>query len=183
MSAYANKTDFHGNRIAFSDSIVGRDEEWKNDNVRITVNGVDYSHSADVVIRPNYRDSNRYHGYLALIELVDKKEGTSRMAVIQRIDSLESPPQMEKLRWRLLFVSIDGTVEEEIFSYKDRGSPLYRARLANFATPIAVGFRSDVLYFWPTIFYPLFYPYITALFGFLFLLMGFILCIRAKGLT
>lgn len=180
MFAYANETDFHGNRIAFSDSIIGKDEEWKNGNVRITINGFDYSHSAEAVIRPNYRDSNRYHGYLALVELVDKKKKTSLMAVIQRIDSVESPPIMEKLQWRLLLVSMDGTVTEEIFSYKDRGSPLYRARLANFATPIAVGFQSDVLNFWPTIFYPFLFPYISGFLGFLFLFMGFVISRRAK---
>jgi hypothetical protein len=134
------------------------------------------------VIRPNFRDSNRYHGYLALVELVDKKEGKSRMAVIQRIDSVENLPLMEKLQWRLLLVSADGTVKEEIFSYKDRGDPLYRARLANFATPIAVGFQSDVLHFWPTIFYPLLYPYISGFLGGLFLFMGFIISRRAKSI-
>lgn len=180
FGAYANEADYYGNRVELSDDFgdasagldAGEEEQWRTGQVRITINGEDYSHPAEAVIRPSYLDSNRYHGYLAIVELVDKRGEQDRLAVVQRIDGNHDSAWKEKLEWRLLMVSKNGAVEEEMFTYAERGEPLYRARLANYATPIAVGFHSDVLQAWPSLLYPLLYPFFTGLLGLLLLIMG-----------
>ena len=166
--------DFRGNRIELRDEFTKPTEERRHGPIRITVNGRDHSIAADAVIRPAYRDSNRYHGYLALAELTDRKTGTVRLAIVQRIDGHtdNSPSPMEELRWRVLLVSEDGTVEEETFAYGEHTHPLYRTRLANFATPMSFGYESNVLNVWLSLFYPILYPYVTALAGMTLLLSG-----------
>lgn len=174
FTAEAFVYDFRGNRVELADDFKQPAAAWQRGPVRMTVNGRDHSHPALAVIRAESRDSNRYHGYLALAELTDRKAGTVRLAIIQRIDGQpnEVPPAMEELRWRLLFVSEDGTVEEETFAYGERARPLYRTRLANFATPISFGYESNALIVWPSLFYPILYPYVSAFAGMTLILSG-----------
>jgi hypothetical protein len=111
------QVNFYGNDIVLSDQFANPSEEYKAGSVDIKVNGRDYSHSSKVEIRPMFHDANRYHGYLHLVELIDKKKNTSVMAIIQRISGIETPPfNTKELAWRLLLVARDGSVTEEVFT-------------------------------------------------------------------
>jgi len=164
--------EFRGNPIVIGDDYAEPAQEWQRGPVRVTVNGRDHSHPAQAVIRAESRDSNRYHGYLALAELTDRKGGTVRLAVIQRISGPTNEMPPEELRWRLVLVSEDGSAETEEFGYGERTRPLYRTRLANFATPVAFGFESNALTVWPSLLYPILHPYVTAFAGMTFVLSG-----------
>jgi len=163
--------EFRGNRIVIGDEAEPA-EERRSGPVRVTVNGRDHSHPAHAIIRPEHRDPNRYHGFVALAELTDRKADTVRLAVIQRISGPKNEMPPEELRWRILLVSGDGSVEAEEFGCAERTRPLYRTRLANFATPIAIGFESNALTVWPSLFYPVLYPYVSALAGMTLALSG-----------
>jgi len=167
------QVNFYGNDIVLSDQFANPSEEYKAGSVDIKVNGRDYSHSSKVEIRPMFHDANRYHGYLHLVELIDKKKNTSVMAIIQRISGIETPPfNTKELAWRLLLVARDGSVTEEVFKFGEQSKPIYRGMLVNFASPIGVGYYNNVLHAYPTIFYPIIYPYATGAVGIILLLMG-----------
>lgn len=167
------QVQFYGNEIVLIDPFSSPSEEYQIGSVDIKVNGTDYSHSANVEIRPTFHDSNRYHNYLRLIELIDKQKNTSMLAIIQRISGIETPPYHEKeFEWRLLLVARDGSVTEEVFKYGEQSDPIYRGMLVNYASPIGIGYYSNVLHVYPTFFYPIIYPYATGVISILLLFMG-----------
>lgn len=175
------RVEFYGNEIVLSDAFTEPEETWREGSVAVVINGTDYSHPATVVVRPAYRDANRYHGYLKLVELYDNRTQDSVMAVIQRISGTKPAAQMQDaLAWRLLLVGRDGTVTEETFRYGEQATPLYRKMLANFASPMGIGFYSDVMYAYPTLVVPLFYPFVTGIAGLLLLLAALLIRLFAR---
>lgn len=155
-------------------------EDRAKTTVGIVVDGHDYSFDGEIEVRPFYRDQNRYHSWVNMNRLVDKEAGTEQVAVVQRI----SPPPASgraawdfpkrQLRYRILLIAEDGHVSEEIFSFEDRAQPAYRTMLGRYVTPFGIGFHSQVLQVWPSIIYPIFYPWATAVAGCCLLGIGLI---------
>ena len=140
--------------------------------VGILVDGRDYSHPSEVEIRPFYKDQNRYHSWVKLIRLIERRTATESVAVVQRISAMPPAAREEwdlpkkELRYRILLIFPDGRVSEELFPFEDRARPPYRTMLAKYVTPIGIGFYSEVLQAWPSIPYPILYPWVTAIAGF-----------------
>lgn len=124
--------------------------------VRVVVDGRDYSHPAKARIRLARRDANRYWGFVYLMRLIDKHESSQRLVVAQSLGSEG---------YRTLSVSGDGRVVEDRFDYAGRCTPPLRALLIRYVVPHPSGFCSDVMQVWPTIFYPLLYPWASGALG------------------
>jgi hypothetical protein len=148
--------------------------------VEIEFDGTSFSSEALVKIRPYYLDSNRYHNYLHLSRVTDHRDESTYLVVTQRLVPSPGwrPPDSEwRDEWmlfRALWLAADGSVREDVFSYGDRGSPPIRAVLANPVSPRPIGFYSDLLQGWPSCFYPVLYPLVSAAGGFVLLLLGII---------
>ncbi len=173
--------DFNGHRAVVSVNLepaanLPKDETTHfKSPVSTTIDGHDYSLPSPVDVKV-YNGSTSVTGSVALLNLKDRQSLNERLAIIQRVDGEKYP---DDLRYRVLFVQPDGAVTEEWFSYADRSEPLYRTVLAVFVHPEPLGFRSQVLSYWPTIFYPLLYPLLTGAVGlFLSILGGTLLLYR-----
>ncbi len=129
------------------------------------IDGKDYS-----LRSPIERDERGgYHSWAQILTLTDRKNNQARLAVVQRVAGKNYP---DDTRYRILFLSSDGTVSEEWFSYPDRSEPVYRAMLAQYVHPEPLGIKSQVMAFWPTIFYPILYPWISGFIGLLLSLVA-----------
>ena len=124
--------------------------------VRILIDGRDYSNPASVTIRPFYRDANRYWGYVHLIKLIDRHDRATRLVVAQSLGAL---------RYRVLAVDADGRVTDDRFEYSERCSVPVRAVLIRNVTPHPVGYCSDLMQVWPSLFYPLLFPWASGVVG------------------
>jgi len=166
------RDDFFGQAAKREDRAKGK--------VNVIIDGRDYSFTSEVEIRPFYKDQNRYHSWIKLIRLLDRRAQTEHLAIVQRISSAaafgKEPWEIPKrqLRYRLLLVGSDGKVSEDVFGYEDRARPGYRAMLARYVTPFSIGFHPDVLQAWPTFLYPILYPGLTAIAGIGTLALGFV---------
>jgi hypothetical protein len=136
--------------------------------VRILIDGRDYSSPTEAIVRPYFRDANRYHGFLSLKRVVDRNSGTTKIAVSQALGAPTGVTRSyspERLRYRVLLISTDGIIEEELFTYAQRGSPAIRARLIAGVVPHPFGYHSDLMQGWPTLLYPVLYPWLSGLIG------------------
>jgi hypothetical protein len=140
--------------------------------VRIVIDGRVYATANNVEIRPSFRDTNRYHGFLALVQFDDVGRGESHVAVVANagVDpGVARLPQggynFDYLRFRLITISSDGGVRDETFFRKDRGSPAVRAALARFVSPSPMGYHSDLMMVWPSLLYPIAFPWASGLAG------------------
>lgn len=172
--------DVRGNIIELSDTFVegGYSQEDRRDNsVTIRINGQDYSSQSLVRIRPFYQDSNRYHLWVAVADLRDKKLDQQWFVITQRIDDNYGiwsgrPDYHSNYRFRLLFIAPEGSVREETFRYADRATPVYRTALAALVSSSPIGFHSDVYAVWPSLFYPVIFPWITGALGLILTVIG-----------
>jgi hypothetical protein len=150
--------------------------------VHIIVDGRDYGLPIDAVARPYFRDANRYWGYLRLKRITDLRSGVANVVVAQ---ALGAPPGTVRyddrlLRYRILSISDDGVVHEDVFTYPERGHPPVRALAMNGVVPHPFGFYSDLMQVWPSLWYPLLYPWLSGLAGIVILLVVSLMKLRAR---
>jgi hypothetical protein len=81
---------------------------------------------------------------------------------------------------RIISIARDGNMTEEIFRVSDRRSPSYRVILLRLAGRDDIGFYSNVSSAWPSIIYPILYPFGTALVGLVFVVIGLLKRIRLR---
>lgn len=123
--------------------------------VRIVVDGQVRSTPVAATVRVNKRDDNRYWGFSYLQRLHDR-EGAESLVVAQRLGGN---------RYRTVYVFANGKVVEDEFGYADRCEPPVRALLIRYVVGHPSGYCSEVLQVWPSVFYPLLYPWISGALG------------------
>jgi len=125
-------------------------------SVSIRVDRHAVSTPVEAIVRLHRRDANRYWGYVYLMRLLDR-EGPERLVVAQNLGQGE---------YRTVSVFADGNIIEDKFSYGARCSPPVRAELIRSVVPHPSGYCSDVMQVWPSLLYPVLYPWFSGLVGF-----------------
>jgi hypothetical protein len=148
--------EFNGHRAEFSDGPIVNG----NPSVSTTIDEKDYSLRSPVELD----DRGGYNGWAAIVTLTDLQKNRAVLAVLQRVAGNDYP---NDTRYRILFVRPDGSVSEEWFYYGERKVPVYRAMLAQYVHPEPLGIKSQVMSYWPTIYYPVLYPWVSGSIGFL----------------
>lgn len=137
--------------------------------VRVNIGGHDYS-------APSI--------YSSIVTVQDRQAAQNSVVVIQYLGGDGTLPfAKRKMHWRSLWVTADGQVRKDEFNYDDRCTPPIRSRLANFATPTSLGCKSDLMHGWPSLLYPILYPWISGALGaILIVVCGPTLLVRRKGI-
>ena len=158
MDGGALRADVGGHTVTLEDDLpVDTVGDLRVDGkVRIFVDGRDYSNPATVKIRRAYRDANRYRGYAYLMRLVDHQEKTEQLVVAQSLGYE---------RYRTVSTFPNGRVVQDEFEYDGRCEPPVRSLLIRHVVPHPSGFCSDVMQVWPSIVYPVLYPWVSGVLG------------------
>jgi hypothetical protein len=140
--------------------------------VRIVIDGRLVTTVSNVEIRPSFKDANRYHGVLALVRFENVGRSESHVAVVANAGVDPAVPRLSNggynfdyLRFRVITLDTDGRLSDETFFRKDRGSPAVRAALARFVSPSPMGYYSDLMMVWPSLLYPIAFPWASGLIG------------------
>jgi hypothetical protein len=139
--------------------------------VQVLVDGRASAKPVPATVRLTQRDANRYWGFVHLQRLVDR-DGPERLVVAQRLAGN---------RYKTVSVFPDGQVVEDEFGYADRCSPPVRALLIRSVVPHPSGYCSDVLQVWPSMLYPVLYPWATGSAGALLLVLAGLVGVRRHG--
>jgi hypothetical protein len=159
----ALRAEIGGHQVELQDNVPFRTlEPFKADTgerlpgrVTVRVDGAARPPDVQAMIRPSHKDANRYWGYVYLMRVRDR-EGADRLAVAQNLGDG---------RFRTISVFEDGEVVEDTFTYAERCSPPIRAALIRFVVPHPSGFCSDVMQVWPSLWYPVLYPWVSGAAG------------------
>jgi hypothetical protein len=117
--------------------------------VWVVVDGRTRSTPVPATIRLERRDANRYWGFAYLMKIGDPEEG-DRLVVAQNLGDGQ---------YRTISIFPDGQVVQDEFDYKARCSPPIRAELIRSVVPHPSGYCSDVTKAWPSLWYPVLYPW------------------------
>jgi len=154
-----------------------KDDVWTTAHLRTCVDQRDVSLDSPIRARTRSADANRFHGWLGIGLLRDKRTGQRLLWVMQAIDPHLSEPSIDDYaKWvqdhafRLLFVDDRGTIKEERFRFRERRKPLYRAGLVRRTTAMGAGYYLDELPY-PTI-YDLWHPWGFAAVGLVLMTAG-----------
>lgn len=151
-------------------------EEGSGDIVKLQllVNGKEVSAADDIALSSSNR-SSRYWSWLDVLLVENKKNGQEQIAIVQRLS--EDNAIQEDYRWKIIFIAEDGKLSEEEIQYHTRSENLLAVRLIGFSgtSLIGMGYYSDLLHYYPTLFYPLLYPFGTMAAGIILLLLGLFL--------
>ncbi len=145
-------TDDQGNLPERRDFV----EPGHEGNVSILVDGRARTVPVPSRIRLYRRGAERYFGYVSVMRL-DDREGPERLVVAQ---------DLGRGRYRTTSVFGDGTVEEDAFGWGEWCSPPVRSILIRDVVRVPIGFCSSVMQVYPSVFYPILYPWFSGFLGF-----------------
>jgi len=170
---------WYGQKVVFSDDFEKGNflpDDRRAGRVKITINGKDYTSPWLVEIRPNDHNVNRYFKQVMLVKFDDKALHTERLVVLQSFPDFDlheyNALHPDTLRCRALFIDSGGKVTEQVFPFSERSSPLYCTLLAGEVAPEQLGFYSQALELWPSVFYPLLYPLVSVVMGLIITIIG-----------
>lgn len=185
------KIEVNGFTIETREEPTGRKvaESWwnteegaeENDIVKLhlLVNGKEIS-KADEIAPARDEGGSRYWSWLDVLLVKDKQSGEEHIAIVQRLS--DNSVMQENYRWKIISVAEDGALSEEEIQYRTRSENPLAVRLITFSGTalMSMGYYSDLLHYYPSLFYPVLYPFGTAAFGVILVLLGFFLQRRKK---
>jgi len=126
---------------------------------------------------------NRYFGEIAYLKVKDlKNKNTKLFTVVKKTVELTKEKSNgdivgwvpdEQLKYKSFAIDENGSIEEEAFVFTERDA--LQTELLNAGTlgPYRVGYYTDLWEAYPTIFFPLLYPLVTLMTGFIFSIVFF----------
>ncbi|XEC92642.1 hypothetical protein AB6A23_14670 [Paenibacillus tarimensis] len=179
----AREIEVEGMRIEILEKDTGKDAPetfWDKEEgvpggaivtVQIRINGVNIAEPTELWLSNRDRGS-RYFSWLDVLTVKDRTIQENSIAIVQRLTDDEG--RMEDRKWRIVSVKYDGTWKDEVLTYKERSENPLGVRMVTVSgtSMMAMGYHSDILQSYPTLFFPLIYPWITSVIGVMLLVIG-----------
>ncbi|WP_339265982.1 hypothetical protein [Paenibacillus sp. FSL R5-0470] len=137
--------------------------------VQFLLNGQKIS-TPDEIWLSNRERGSRYFSWIDILTVTDRKTGEKEINIVQRLTDDSQP--MEKRKWKIITISHDGSIEEKVLSYAQRSDNHLGVKLIEFSgtSLMGMGYYSDITKSYPSVFFPLIYPFLTGVVG-IFLLI------------
>lgn len=155
--------------------------------VRVLVNGEEITPSTVAWIDPNLERDSRFLSWLNILMIKDNDTGEEKVAIIQRLtgDSIKGENinvHKESQKWRIIYLTGYKQIEDEVFSYSERGENLLGVKLVQVSSLSGsfIGYKSDILTNLPSFIFPSLFPQLTFLIGIILLIIGLRTKIRRK---
>ncbi|UAL45545.1 hypothetical protein K7887_11320 [Sutcliffiella horikoshii] len=152
-------------------------------NLSININREEIVQLNEHPIRVGAEGLNRYYGEIAYLLVEDKKNDITRFIVlVKRTKELAKKMPNgdirgwvtpEKLKYTLYAIDEDGTYTSEDFSYSKRDALQTELLNAGAVFPYRIGYYTDALQAYPSLLFPLIYPFATLIIGFIMVLFFF----------
>lgn len=134
-------------------------------------------------IRIDEKGLNRYYGEIAYLILEDKKnDKTQFILLLKKTRELEKEMPngdivggvpSEKLKYTLYTLDEDGNFKNKSFNFTERDALQTELLNAGVVVPYSIGYYTDAWEGYPTIFFPLIFPFLTLLLGLVLILVFF----------
>lgn len=137
---------------------------------QIVVNGKKIAEPYEIKLAARM-DHTRYFRYLEILTVYDKRKKEERVAILvtTQLDEIGRTDA----GWDILWLDGDNVTKEN-FTLQKRGNHL-AARMINYAalTNMSFGYYSDIAHYYPSLAYPIFYPFGTGAAGLALMIVGF----------
>jgi hypothetical protein len=166
-----------------------KDESWESENAREIVQVDIYLDGKKItkpgkVILGHEAGQHLYWNFIDLFAVTDKKSNTTDAVLIEKMYD-EASWLNNAAKWKIIRIHSDGTYDEEEMTYEKRSDHLLYVRLINMGVlhGMSMGYFSDIMEGYPTLFFPIFYPWgLNLLCGFV-VFAAIVMKIRRKNRT
>src|SRR5699024_1091501 len=116
---------------------------------------------------------SRYFSWLDILSVKDYATGKTHIKIVQR---LTDDDEMDDREWKIITINDYGDVKEEKVSYETRSEHPLNVKLINFSDTslMSLGYYSDIMQGYPSLIFPVLYPFVTGLFGLIGTLIAFV---------
>lgn len=110
----------------------------------------------------------KYFAWFDVLTVEDRRSGNKLVKIVQR---LSHDDDHSEDKWKIITINEDGKVKEDRFTYSERSKHLLDVRVINFSGTgrNSIGYYSDILHTYPSLFFPLLYPICSFLIGLILL--------------
>lgn len=146
-------------------------------NIQFLLNGEEIS-KPDEIWLPNRNRGSRYYSWLDVLTVHDRETNGDEIYIVQRLtDDLEPMGDRE---WKIILISQEGAVSEQKVSYAERSDHHLAVKLINESgtARMQMGYYSDITKGYPSLFFPLLYPFCTSVIGLMLLMITVGLAIK-----
>lgn len=135
----------------------------------------------DEIWLSNRNKGSRYYSWIDIVTVTDGLTGKKQINIVQRLTDDNHP--MEKREWKLITISQNGVVSEDVIKYFKRSENKLGVKLINFSgtSLMSLGYYSDNTQGYPSLFFPFLYPFFTGIAGFIMLIMSLILFYKRRS--
>jgi hypothetical protein len=138
------------------------------DGTSTTVNGHSVSATATEIVSGSRTFARHTGSEVAVLKLFDRNTGKVSALTVERTGARAK----ESWRYRIIAVDSSGETTVDEFAFLQRDQRPYRVVTVRFVSPEAIGFADESLQMWPSIVYPIMYPWVTAVVGFVILALA-----------
>lgn len=169
-----------------------KDEEsyidpWSNTigiaDLSLTLDGEEIDSLKGYPIRLEEEGLNRYYGEIAYLILKDKKNDKTNFIILLK-KTRELQKEMpngdivggvptEKLKYTLYALDEEGNFKNKSFNFSERDALQTELLNAGAVIPYSIGYYTDAWEGYPTLFFPLIFPFVTLVIGFILILVFF----------
>lgn len=152
---------------------------WQNKiglgDIMVSIDTLEIERLKDHPIRIEEDGLNRYYGEVSYLNIEDRKQADSYLIVLvknsreiittnENGDMLGFLPE-EELTYTVHKLDQSGTIASESFVFNERNA--FQTELLNHSgvAPYAIGYHTDLLEAYPSLFFPVLYPFITFIIG------------------
>lgn len=152
---------------------------WQNQmglgDIVVSLDGEEIERLPNHPIRIDEEGLNRYYGEVSYLHVNDLKKDTTHFIILvkntieimtanQNGDILGSAPE-DELTYTTYTLDQSGNMASETFRFNERDA--FQTELLNYGgvAPYAFGYHTDLLEAYPSLFFPLFYPFFTFIVG------------------
>ncbi|MGM8363925.1 hypothetical protein ACLIBG_00455 [Virgibacillus sp. W0181] len=134
----------------------------------------------DEIWLSNRNRGSRYFSWLDVLTVKDRLTGNEQIKIVQRLT--DDDELMDNRKWKIITISSDNTVKEEEVSYMERSENKLAVKLINLSgtSLMAMGYYSDITKGYPSVIFPIVYPVLTSLVGFVLLLIVLRISIKQR---
>lgn len=185
-----SKFNFKGHIVEVEEAIKNMEsyiDPWSNKisiaDLSIKIDGEVIDVLRDYPIRVEEEGLNRYYGEIAYLTLEYKKNDQVQFIVLLK-KTRELPKEMpngdivgwvpsEKLKYTLYTLDKEGLLNNKSFSFMERDALQTELLNAGVVAPHSIGYYTDAWEGYPSLFFPLSYPFGTLIIGFILIIIFF----------
>ncbi|MFC4323193.1 hypothetical protein [Litchfieldia salsa] len=162
-------------------------DPWNNKigitDLALIVDGKEIDTLEGYPIRINEEGLNRYYGEIAYLLLEDLKNNKTQFIVLLKKtkelqkemtngDIVDWVP-LEKLKYTLYALDEEGNLNNKSFSFIERDALQTELLNAGVVVPHSIGYYTQAWEGYPSIFFPLIFPFVTLVIGFILIIVYF----------